>query len=592
MNFNIRNPLPGISTLDRYIPEILHPIFPRPAKINILFVCEGLAFNSSNGFSFKLIIDTLRNETDVKYANFDVTLASWASNPASTIQKDNTPATYQATFSNYRFSSFDPDKGTLILDDYDEVWLFGITPNANFAQSKASILGSNVCPTNDDLIALTRWMNRGGGVLAMGDHASLGANLCARIPRVWTMRRWTEEDGAPPRIGEDRVDTNQPMWDSQNPNINTPPETIPFEAQSDDIPQKIQPRKYKVGSYIFGGWRPHPVLCGGKLGVLDVLPDHPHEGWIKETTDINLNADILLDSPPADINTEEYPTISGNQPKPEVIAWGNTLPSPPYDFEKGETDAKHFGVIGAYDGQKISLGRVVVDSTWHHWMSINLSGDYEPFFDGDPDVAGNQDLVGLKEANDTNYKKVIAYYKNVAVWLAPPTKQQSMLTYTAFWSVLSTHAMQDWRLDTPVFLLGKEGLNVLGRSTSDCFVRRWIRDFLPEILDKFDIFEGKIPSPRDPFGPLCLTCPPIEHLETIAMGTLLHNMMQLRNQLLDNTLSNKKLCEDDIQKELFKITEKTKSEVNELISKRIETELKLFTKKETKKRRTRKTSKA
>ncbi len=552
---------------------------PKPQIINILFITEGISFSRSDGFAFRELIDRLRDNTAISYANFKITLASWGNDDSATLVKNAVPGDYQATYSNYRFTHADPDSGNLILDEHDEVWLFGFAPGNNFPQTTASILSSSLCPSESEKITISRWMENGGGVLAMGDHASLGANLCAQIPRVWSMRRWTSEDLAPPRIGSSRVDTNRPMWDSQQHDVvtNPNPETIPFEAQSDDVAQRIDPKRYKAKGRIFPGWRPHPILCGGKLGVINVLPDHPHEGWIKEQDDINLDADILIDNIPDDLEAKEYPTKSGKRPLPEVIAHGNTLPDPPYDHEKSVSPHKKFGVIGAYNGHEIDFGRVVVDSTWHHWMSTNLSGAYEPGFDGDPNVAGNQDLVGLKEANNLSHKKIARYHRNVAIWLAPKEKQRKMLAFVAFWSAFTSRTREDWRLDTPVNILGGEGKTVLGKVTSHCFVSRWIRELLiPELVAKFDLDDLKKPKidPRDPLGPVCLSCPPDEILEDVVFGTLMKNMMKFRKKLTSSKINPKEFSKDKFEKTLIKVLDSSQEEANKLIVEKLRSEQK------------------
>lgn len=517
--------LPRINILDKYLQPELWPIFPRPVPIKILFVCEGIEFDGNGGFSFKILLDTLRDDSAVSYANFRVTLATWASNPGLTLHKDPNAGSYEPTYTNYRFSSAESGSAAPILDGYDEVWLFGISPNTNFPVDVASITASPLCPTQADLVALTRWMSAGGGVLAMGDHASLGANLCAKIPRVWTMRRWTQEDGAPPRIGPERLDTNRPMRPSQDPAVLNPPEEIVFAAQSDDVPQAIEVRRYHRLSVLgSSGWRPHPILCGGSLGVIDVLPDHPHEGWINERSDIALDAKVQF-SVPAGVEDDEYPTVGGVQPRPQVIAWGHTLADPPHDHEKGDSPAKRFGVIGAYDGHGIALGRVVADSTWHHWMSINLSGTYEPSTDDDPSTPAIDPLVGLLEAGGADLAKILTYYRNVAVWLAPKAKQRRMLAYLAFWAAISTRTFEEWRPDTPLLVLGKEGRDVLGRATSDCFVSYWIRELIP-------IPRLEPPTFKNPKDPPCLTCPPDEWMEDVGFGVLLQRMMEFRDSVL------------------------------------------------------------
>ena len=37
-------------------------------------------------------------------------------------------------------------------------------------------------------------------------------------------------------------------------------------------------------------------------------------------------------------------------------------------------DPRAFGVIGAYDGHQGGVGRIAVDSTWHHFININIDG--------------------------------------------------------------------------------------------------------------------------------------------------------------------------------------------------------------------------
>ena len=60
-------------------------------------------------------------------------------------------------------------------------------------------------------------------------------------------------------------------------------------------------------------------------------------------------------------------------------------------------NGEEFPIIVVYDGQLLSRGRVVVDSTWHHWLGYN-----------------NTSLVSEP------LEKTMRYYANVAIWLAQP----------------------------------------------------------------------------------------------------------------------------------------------------------------------------
>ena len=73
---------------------------------------------------------------------------------------------------------------------------------------------------------------------------------------------------------------------------------------------------------------------------------------------------------------DEYPRIGRRRLKPEIIAWANVLDDHTNvtDTNKGAANPKRFGAIGAYNGHCVKIGRVVVDSTWHHWFDVNLNG--------------------------------------------------------------------------------------------------------------------------------------------------------------------------------------------------------------------------
>ena len=112
-----------------------------------------------------------------------------------------------------------------------------------------------------------------GGVFATGDHADLGVSLCGRIPRVRSMRKWSNSQGVPTNFGLDRHDTLRKGHDN----------TYTFNDESDDIPMPIDVTRFPLRSWLPFGFRsmPHPVLCG-RDGVIDILPDHPHEGEVIE----------------------------------------------------------------------------------------------------------------------------------------------------------------------------------------------------------------------------------------------------------------------------------------------------------------------
>ena len=214
-----------------------------------------------------------------------------------------------------------------------------------------------------------------------------------------------------------------------------------FENQSDDVPQQLDLRWYEWRvSHLTTEVYPHPVLCSSG-GAIDQFPDHMHEGQV-------VLPDTLEDTFTAHGKTfDEYPAGSdGVRVAPEVIATGLTgghtthsvLGKPIHTGAEDASLRKRTGTVGVYDGHRAGVGRVVVDSTWHHFFDINLVGDnaatrpefndphkavWSKGFEASPE--GRQVLAGIDQ-----------YYRNIATWLRP---QQYPLLYTAMVLDLATN---------------------------------------------------------------------------------------------------------------------------------------------------------
>lgn len=85
----------------------------------------------------------------------------------------------------------------------------------------------------------------------------------------------------------------------------------------------------------------------------DDLIDHDHEG---EAMAPPVNAQNLATWPRSQ---------AGHQEQPVVIAFG--------DVKDPDVHFKQFGVISVYNGHTVGLGRIIADSSWHHWLNSNLS---------------------------------------------------------------------------------------------------------------------------------------------------------------------------------------------------------------------------
>jgi hypothetical protein len=137
-----------------------------------------------------------------------------------------------------------------------------------------------------------------------------------------------------------------------------------------------------------------------------------------------------------DQTLQEYPVCpsTGEPLAPEVIATGQVMgghPTPALNSEvhtpATELSTSHtFGLIGAWDGHRIGKGRVVVDSTFHHFVNINLTGDR--FLSQVAGVAADdQRFFGFylldpqtgMRAPTREYLMIQWYYRNIVNWLIP-----------------------------------------------------------------------------------------------------------------------------------------------------------------------------
>jgi len=155
-------------------------------------------------------------------------------------------------------------------------------------------------------------------------------------------------------------------------------------------------------------------MCGPD-GPITVAPDHMHEGEVIEPWDTGATLTF------GGHNFVEYPTgPNGDTPLPEIVAWGQVLAETDTSTESAHTGdpsnvatARSFGVVGAYDGHRANVGRVAVDSTWHHFFDINLIGDpIAPF----PKTEGFNATPEGKQA----LGQIRSYYRNLVLWLARP----------------------------------------------------------------------------------------------------------------------------------------------------------------------------
>lgn len=338
----------------------------RKCVVNVLIVTDGGLDFGLGGFGLSEFItsfERLEQESNVNI-QYRVTLGHRKSQASLQFQGIDPMLLTNNTIHN-RITDFNFDT-SVTLSSFDQVWIFGIS-SGQLALSAVEIT------------TITDYMNGGGGLFCTGDHGSLGAALCSQIPRVKDMRHWADTDSnndlnEVSMNGRRRNDTNQP-----DPGNAT---STSFANQSDNIPQKIAVRT-------FGGGMPHPLLSISTnirpSGIIDIMPDHPHEGECKQETS------FTVAHPRTAVNHTIYSQIIATS----FVIGGNTSGG------KNPTVPHCFPSISVWDGRPALHGRIAIDSTWHHFVNINLTG------------SGSG--VGLDAAD---FDVIQNYYMNTARWIS------------------------------------------------------------------------------------------------------------------------------------------------------------------------------
>lgn len=341
-----------VEELHRLRPDFLIKYVPKwwwwqRCKTHVLVVADrGINFGTGpfELSEFLTTFNKLKTQTGIDY---QVTLA----HRGNAAQSPN-PAVV-SHLSGFNFSKID-------LNQFDQIWMFAF---------------STVPISDDEVKSITGFMDNGGGVFATGDHGNLGIGMCGKIPRVSEMRYWDNfpvdagEFSEVAMTGKRRNDTNEPK--PENSSANT------FDHQSDIYPQKI-------GVRTFGQGMPHPLLSVSQAkrasGIIDIMPDHPHEGECKPETSFLVNGTSI----PTQIIATSF------------VKGGNIAPG------KAEAEPHCFSSIAVWNGRQAGAGRIVVDSTWHHFININLNG------------------VGTVQPGltDEDFDLVQQYYMNIATWIS------------------------------------------------------------------------------------------------------------------------------------------------------------------------------
>jgi hypothetical protein len=371
-------------------------------------------------------------------------------------------------------------------EPFDEIWFFGLH-QANTGKFSLRVYRGGPQSELDEIevATLKDWMevngSVGGGVLISGDHSDtpvkgtvinptpacpdqsvnasflgLGRAIGRCVPRAGLLRTW---ENAP---------TNRPI-DSAS--------TIARSGfEVDRFPQQLVLVNVNAAGELDSTGHPHPIFFYDTKRFIQILPDHDHEGAITIP----------------DLAKDVWPTGSTGQPKPHIVATGTDQSRP-----------EPLNIVATYNGDLADVGRVVADSSFHHYVNLNLKGFPHPAAPG-----SDSDQIGQ-------------FYGNLAVWLAPRSKRTKM-----------AHAMCRRLADYTLLMevrgdvhgLGKKAYDILSRVASPCEIHELIEVLTPDTFSTLHLSDT-----RTIFGAL--------PLKEVILGHVLDSFQQEMIRSADSELS-------------------------------------------------------
>lgn len=343
---------------------------------------------------------------------------------------------------------------------FDQVWFFGLHQiNKKILTFHVGGGGPESELDKDEVSALRTRMDAGLGVLVTGDHANerpegvldnpdspipddarnekylgLGRALGRAIPRAGMLRDWEGAPTANPRHS----------FNTQVFTFGTTLTQIGF--QKDPVPQQLILKTFNErGKPSFEG-RPHPLFFYRDGAAIFLYPDHLHEGAV---------------TLPKELKEDLWPkTPDGFQPQPRIVAYG-----------VDKRNARKLKLIAVYDGDVVNAGRIVADSTWHHYFNVNLR-EFPP---------GSAPLTPADQIGQ--------YYANLALWLSPLAKRIEMSDAMSRWlerqpEIAELVGPQPSKRTRDVLITGDLAMKHLAAEASDCEVHELLQLIVPRANGK------------------------------------------------------------------------------------------------------------
>jgi hypothetical protein len=228
--------------------------------------------------------------------------------------------------------------------DFDELWLFAVDAGDGL--------------TGADCQGITRFRQRGGGILSTRDHQDLGSSLCT-LGGIGRAHFFHSKH-------QDPDETRQARDDEATKDISWPN----YHSGSNGDYQAITPIEPV-----------HELLHSDSSlsGRLEYLPAHPHEGGVG---------------------------VPEGESHARLIATGMS-----------KVTQRPFNLIVAFEREPDThgnmLGRAVAESSFHHFVDYNWDTSM-----GCPSFLAEPPGDGIKREPE-KLEDVKAYVRNLALWLAP-----------------------------------------------------------------------------------------------------------------------------------------------------------------------------
>jgi len=228
--------------------------------------------------------------------------------------------------------------------DFDELWLFAVDAGDGLTEA--------------DCRGITRFRQRGGGMLTTRDHQDLGSSLCTLggVGRAHFFHSKQNEPDESRRVRDDR-ETENISW----PN---------YHSGSNGDYQRVEAAEPA-----------HELMRGTRSpsGLIEYFPAHPHEG--------------AVGVPEGERHARVVATgVSGATGRPFNLSVA---------FER------------APDAHGNTLGRAVAESSFHHFVDYNwdTSAGCPSFLEEPPGEGIAREPEKLED--------IKTYVRNLALWLAP-----------------------------------------------------------------------------------------------------------------------------------------------------------------------------